>query len=223
MTHDILGNIASPASKAPEVIKGALGYFGLQDWWLSTFSQQERLHIQARFQPLGSPANSLTQGDIRYSSGTAAGLLSALAGWFTKENDRALAYRLLQKAEELCIAATDILDAHFVYNAKISLYYRDRSDPLSLATALDACRQQIAIAEEAARAFRAESGHSQLPSHRGYEQLSIVLERRGEFRETIALCNQAEQQGWAGDWPKRVDRCRKRAERRGGDSDGEAF
>ena len=31
--------------KKPQV-KGEIGYFGLQDWWLSTFTQEERNHIE---------------------------------------------------------------------------------------------------------------------------------------------------------------------------------
>lgn len=35
-------------------IKGEIGYFGLQDWWLSSFTQVERDHIEDVFHPMGS-------------------------------------------------------------------------------------------------------------------------------------------------------------------------
>ena len=55
-------------------IKGSIGYFGLQDWWLSAFSDEERRYIQEKFRPLGASGDSLTSGDISYTTETAVGL-----------------------------------------------------------------------------------------------------------------------------------------------------
>ena len=191
-------------------IKGNIGYFGLEDWWLSAFSEEERRYIQGKFQPLGSSGDSLTSGEISSTSQTGVGLLHALAGWFAKKDDRSLAYRMLDKAEELSKTEACVLDVHFLYGAKISLYNKDRDNPACIEKAIDACKQQIALADKAAREFREEYKDSPLPGHKGYQQLAIILEKQMNFDQAITLCSQAEKQGWAGDWVKRIERCKKK-------------
>lgn len=197
----------------PKKTKGLIGYFGLESWWHSEFSEDERRHIAATFQPLGSSGDSLTSGDISYTSQTAVGVLHNLAGWFSKEIDRPIAHKILKKAEELSETEGSVLDAHFLYGQKLGIYYKDRDIPGYLEKAIEACNQQIALAEKAAKAFRTEYTDSPLPSHKGYQQLAIILEKQGKFDETVELCRNAEKQGWAGDWAKRIERCRKKADK----------
>lgn len=197
-------------SKSPQRIQGSIGYFGLEEWWLSTFSDEERRHIEATFQPLGDSGNSLTSGAISYTSQTAVGLLHSLAGWFTKEQDRVIARKMLDKAEDLAKNGARVLDLHFLYGQEVSIYYKDRDKPAYLDKAVRACRQQIALAPQAAEAFKAEYGDSQQPSHKGYEQLTIILEKQGKLQETIELSAQAQAQGWSGDWSGRIERCKRK-------------
>jgi tetratricopeptide (TPR) repeat protein len=199
--------------KGKTKIKGSIGYFGLADWWLSAFSDQERQYILNKFQPLGSSGNSLTCGEITYTSETAIGLLSALAGWFSSTDDRPIAHKILEKAEELSHSGAQILDVHFLYHEMIGIYYKDRENPKCMEKAVYACRQQIGLAPQAATAFMSTYKKSPLPSHTGYEQLAIILEREGRYREAIDLCEQAAKQGWAGSWRQRIERCEKRMEK----------
>lgn len=192
-------------------IKGLIGYFGLESWWLSEFSDDERRHITETFKPLGSSGDSLTSGNISSTSQTAVGLLQNSAGWFLKEKDRPIAYKLLEKAEEIAEREGSVLDVHFLYGQKLAIYYKDRETPGSLEKAIEACKQQIGLAEKAAKAFRKEYKDSPLPIHKGYQQLSIILEKQGKFDEAIELSRKADKQGWAGDWEKRIERCRKKA------------
>jgi hypothetical protein len=201
------------SGKSSERAYGLIGYFGLTDWWLTAFNEDERRYIQTKFQPLGSSGDSLTSGVISYSTDTATGLLGSLAGWFRKPEERPIAHRILDKAIELSTGAP-VLDLHFLYQQLIETYYKDRDKPQYLDKAIAACRQQIALASDAARAFEAEYADSPLPAHRGYEQLAIILEKQGHFEEVIALVREAEAQGWAGDWAGRLKRCAKKLRHR---------
>ena len=192
-------------------IQGALGYFGLADWWLSAFSDDERRHILATFQPLGMSSDSLVAGEIESISQTAIGLLSALASWFTGPNDRPIAYKILEKGIDLSKSGGPILDVHFLYSQAIKTYYRDRDKPAYMQKAIDACMQQIKIAPQAAKAFRAEYPRDDfLPDHKGFEQLAIIFEKQMRLKEAIALCQEADSQEWAGDWDRRIERYRKK-------------
>lgn len=196
-----------------ENIKGTIGYFNLSDWWLSEFTVKERAYIQDRFQPLGFSGNSLTEGNITSTSQTAIGLLSGLSGWFSKKEDRYIAYKLIAKAEELISNKSRILDIHFLYSTKVEFLYKDRdSVPQGLEKAIEACQQQIDYSNKAAIAFKKQHNDS-LPSHKGYQQLVIIKEKQKNFLEAINLSEKALKQGWAGDWEKRIERCKKKQQK----------
>lgn len=197
--------------KSQEKIGGEIAYYNLTDWWLKTFSKQEQDYIVKTFQPLGGSGIDLIKGEIQYSSGSAVSLLSNLAGWFKNDKDREIGYKLLDKAEKLIADNTDTLSIHFFYQNKLEFYYRFREiDQESLNIAIEACKKQIELSPSAILAFKKEYEHEKLPMHTGYEQLDIILEKQSKFNEVIALCEKAKNQGWGGDWDKRIERCMKK-------------
>jgi len=201
--------------KESKQIKGSIGYLGLSDWWLSDFSESEREYIVRTFQPLGSNGESLIKGDISYTSETPIGLLSSLAGWFNKKDDRTIANRMIKKAEEMINDSTNVLDIHFIYQSKLETYYKNRDNDLdALEKAIEACKQQIEIAPKAKVAFQKEYKVSPLPSHKGFEQLAIIEEKRKNYEIAIEISKEALEQGWAGDWEKRIERCLKRLDKK---------
>jgi len=201
--------------KEPKQIKGSIGYLGLSDWWLSDFSEPEREYIVKKFQPLGSCGESLIKGDISYTTETPIGLLSALAGWFNKKDDRTIAYRMIKKAEEMINGSSDILDIHFLYQSKLETYYRNRdNDPDAIEKAIGACKQQMAISPRAKVAFKKEYKDSPLPGHKGFKQLVKIEEKQKNFETAIKIGKEALKQGWSGDWEKRIERCLKKLDKK---------
>lgn len=201
--------------KKPQV-KGDIGYYKLQDWWFSAFSQEERDHIEDIFHPMGSDPNSkpLTEGEISWSSGTATQLLHSLAGWFNNPRDREIAKKIIDKANELAVNEPDILDRHFTLQQTMEIYYREReTSPEALQRAIQACKDQIALAPQAAQQFLKEYPEQSLPAHAGYSQLRIILEKQGKFDEAIELCEQALKQGWAGNWDKQIETLNKKKQK----------
>jgi len=197
--------------KTKSSIKGEIGYLGLSEWWLSEFSEEERGYIVKTFQPLGSSGECLIKGEISSMSQTAISLLSSLAGWFRDEQHRIIAYKMLKKAEEMLEQAKDVLDIHFFWSTKIEIYYRHRdNDSNALSEAVKACIKQIEIADKAIKAFKKEYRGNPLPTHKGYEQLAIIKEKDKDFNSAIELATKALQQGWGGDWQKRIERCTKK-------------
>lgn len=154
--------------KAGAEIAGDIGHFGLGDWWLSTFTEAERTHIEETCRPLGmSRSRPLTQGEIGVTTQTASGLLWGLASWFQSPQDRHIARRLVAKAEET--AGSNVLDRHFSYQATIQTFYPDRdTDPEALPAALSACEKQIELAPRAASAFKRKWPDDPLPAHGGF-------------------------------------------------------
>jgi len=181
-------------STTPSEGEGLIGYYNLTDWWLSTFTAEERNEIQAR------PGST---------TGRAESSLMSLGIEFIQSKDFGIAERLIAKATE--VGGASILDRHFHYQQMAQAYYRHRNDdPEALALAIDACEKQILLGPEAAKTFLAEDPEDYLPTHHGFQQLAIIREREKDYGEAIRLCREAMAQGWGGDWEKRIVRCENR-------------
>jgi tetratricopeptide (TPR) repeat protein len=195
-------------------MQGQIGYYGLEEWWFRVFTEDERNYMKTKFRSRGEQGVSLEVGDISFTSQSSVSFLHNLASWFTKENERHLAYQLIEKAEEhIQENEFPVLDRHFLFQQKIVTHYKDREKPGNLKKAVEACYQQITLSEEAATAFRKEYGDGQLPAHKGYQQLAIILDKQGEYDEAIEICQRAIQQGWSGDWENRIKRYMKKCDK----------
>ncbi len=125
-----------------------------------------------------------------------------------------------------------ILDRHFELTEQLRNTYTP-SNAKAVEKGIVICREMIKIAEQAKAAFEEQQRNQAkvakemgwerpkqqgLPLHLGYKQLAIILEKRGEFEEAIAVARQARAQGWNGDWEKRIARCEARIAKRNGNA-----
>lgn len=184
-------------------------YYGLTDWWLSDLSKNERSKIESTFQPLGISGSIITSGTTLYNSQHVVSFLGNLAGWFNTPENRNIAKKILTKGASLASSGTPI-DQHFLFQKMIEVYYKDRSGPTQLQAAIAACEHQISIAPKVAKAFRIKYKDLPLPSHKGYEQLVIILEKSAHIQEAIDLCRKAKLQGWSGSWDQRIEKYEKK-------------
>jgi hypothetical protein len=195
-----------------EKVGGVIAYYDLQDWWLNSFTSQEREYIIRKFQPLGTEkSNGLISGSVSWCSQSVISFLQNLSGWFNNRQDRELAMKILNKAEELSMLHIEnatgnltkeevelILDKHFLYHQIIKTYYPERNSKSgALEKAIEACLKQIALAPLAAKAFRKKWKGNELPAHTGYNQLVIILKKLHKLEEATALYEEASKAGWA--------------------------
>ena len=189
-------------------------------WWQSEFTAAEQNYILAKYQPLVLGAavegEGLDLNRIVLPDGSLGliGSLAALSTWFISGDDMPLARRILAKSVERQESETgSVLDRHYIYYHMIRVYYRVRSrDKNALALAIQACESQIALAPHVIRE-RPKEWSEILPEHPGFQQLVIILERNKDYDGAIRLSEEALRQGWAGDWGKRIARCRQRSAR----------
>lgn len=219
-------------------VGGLIGALGLSDWWFS-LTDQERATIRMacdpenRFLVRGSPNMQHLKRPLN--------VLTGIANLLNRPATRELARKILVAAEQF-VGGAPVLDRHFFYQVVIEANYPDRErDPGALAKAIWACEQQIALAPLAAEEFRHWPRHHleqlrqafgdayvkswaeehkeelereyPLPVHVGYTQLAIILEKQGRYEDAIRLCEQAMQQGWAGEWERRIARLRRKQKR----------
>ncbi|CAD6876115.1 hypothetical protein [Methylomonas fluvii] len=77
---------------------GLIGYLGLQEWWLSEFTEAERDHIEKN--GFGKP--TLTHGVIQASSHTPHSLIMAMTSfWQPTAEDERLIVKLIIKAHQI--------------------------------------------------------------------------------------------------------------------------
>lgn len=109
-------------------------------------------------------------------------------------------------------SSANCLDKHFHYQEQIQAFYARRDeDSKYLEMAIEACKKQIAMSKDAACAFLHDNPpFERLPSHVGYKQLCIILNKQGKYSEEINLAEKAKNEGWAGDWDNRIERSRKK-------------
>lgn len=194
-------------------IEGSIAYYQLQDWWFQEFTEQERKTIEDLYKPMwvNKDEKSLTEGKVLGSSQSVMMFLVVLSGWFNNPLNRSLANRIISKANQLAQDGKgDILDKHFLYSEMVSVFYPQRQQKDNLNKTIEACKKQISLTSKAAKAFKGKYPKQELPSHKGYEQLVIILDKQGNQKEAIVLCEQAKEQGWAGDWDKRINRYRQK-------------
>ena len=91
-----------------EEVKGLIGFYGLSDWWLSTFTEAEKEYIDNKFQPMvmtigsdESNCHMLTQDDITLSDRDTSGFLTGLMTWFRLKKDASIFERIHNKVVEL--------------------------------------------------------------------------------------------------------------------------
>ncbi len=75
-------------------VDGLLAYYGLQEWWFSSFSDNEREYIDNRYQPMGFQLHSLTKGIISETNISAPEFLNGLKTWFSNTSDPTICERI---------------------------------------------------------------------------------------------------------------------------------
>ena len=202
-------------------VKGYLGYYDLEEWWNSTFTDEEKEYIIKTYKPMGASIGGeikilgevLIKGDIEFTSQSKIFFLVLLSSWFSSSNSVGTGLKIIEKVERLTIenGNNDPLDEHFAYGAMIEIYYKLRDSEKSyFEKAVDACKSQIRISLKSKEAFLKENKGSPLPRTIGFKQLAIIYEKSKEYDSAIETCKIALEQGWAGDWEKRIERCESR-------------
>lgn len=202
-----------------EKVKGEIGYFGLSDWWFSTFTQEERRFINSTYTIWGSEKTEpLTKGELLDTSQTPADVLAGMIGTLADKPEYLhLVDSIISKAESATQGQREVLGLHFAYQTAIKVAYRLRDkNPRAIETAIRMCEKQIKLAPNAAKQFKRENPTEGLPAHVGYTQLVIILEKQKDYLTAIRLAKQAKEQGWNDDWDKRIARCEERLSKQKG-------
>jgi hypothetical protein len=193
-------------------VQGLIDFYSLREWWLASFTPDERQYIDSQYLPMGAPPRTLTQGKVNSRRQPAPEFLSNLNSWFRSPQDASIAERIHRKLCELAreqpIAGPGYYDGrHF------TTYVRDVED-LKRAGRLDEVEQLLFHLVDAAEAYGRAHNFGTAPWY--YEQLAIVYRKQKAYsREVLILKRYASQQHAPGVGPAklaaRLDKARKLA------------
>jgi hypothetical protein len=176
----------------------------LTQWWLTKFSEEERVHIETKL--IGfvaySFANTLAKYDKESSHEGTFRSLSFLSMHFERKDRVPLGLKILEKAKDF---EASVIDWHFYYSHYIELRYKQRDDdPRALDDVIEACQKMIALSPDVISAWQQEDlerrvrsvemwGKDEtgnplgLPGHKGYKQLIIIRKKQKDVAEAKRL------------------------------------
>lgn len=172
--------------------------YNLSAWFDATFDNSEKKILLSC--PIFQPGAFLHD--------CAAYDLADSLQWYNKKENTALCLKVCTEILELLrvTPSIDVLNLHFIYLNLINTLYKQREIETALKMCVVICNDSIAIAPQAAEAFRSQAPY--LPTHVGFTQLAIIEKKNKNYARVVELCEIAKAQGWAGDWDKRINEAR---------------
>lgn len=208
-----------------------LDKFHLKEWWLRSLTAGQRDQISRDYKPMGYPSSeNYLYADIsgkQYGETGKCCFLDVLA-CVAKDEAKEIIWGKTEQVvnEALSLPSKNYIDIHLALTGLIKHHYRLRDNQDHYLKAKDLCLLQISISKHAAEAFSKPPkplgmslkkleeilGHKpvgydtpqMLPSHIGYKQLAIILEKEGDLKGAIKLSKQALEQGWTDDYEMRI-------------------
>jgi tetratricopeptide (TPR) repeat protein len=206
-----------------EDIKGYIAYWNLSEWWMSEFTQKERIYMNKKYLPIplggeiieGLLAEVEIENNLQANEkGNPASFLINLSWYFNTIKDGNIALRIVYTAEEYLDESMNRMDLHFMYLQLIKVYYRNRHNPEALRRFIYNSNKSIEIAPLVLEYFIEDTfinclpGNHFIPNHPVYKQFAIFREKEKNYNEAIEICSKALKEGWPGDWEKRIERCK---------------
>jgi hypothetical protein len=191
-------------------VGGIIAFYGLQEWWFSSFSNDEREYIDSRYQPMGVSPHILTRGKIYDLQQPAPEFLNGLSTWFRNNNDSSIAERIHRKLTELGKEYPIVKPGYFdgrhytTYISDIEVIKKNDKD-----TELELLLIELVKATEAESA---EKDWGVAPAY--YNKLAILYRRQKEYLKEVSILERfAKQKHAPGVMPaKLLDRLKKAKE-----------
>lgn len=181
-----------PTPPSTSVLDRLMARHGLTNWWLATFTQQERAYVNEQLSPY------YKDGVVRTAHPgerlRVAPFLDSMAQVFKAKKDAHIGTRLLDRARQE--PALQASDEHFLLAHYIEVRYKQRTeDPQAIADVKAACERMIAIVDDVVREQKREYG-TVPPVHPGFDRLLILAGKDKDRTELDRLEKLLFQKWW---------------------------
>ena len=189
-------------------VEGFIAYYNLQEWWFATFAEKERKYIDDRYQPMGLPPHTLTQG-VRTSSKPITQFLNELSIWFRTNKDASIAERIHKKVDELG-CSNPIVKPGYYNGHHFTTYVSDVTALKKQGELAEAVKLLLELIT-ATEAENAAAGTGLAPWY--YEELAKIYRKQKDYAKEVAILERYASQKYApGSKPlellERIDKAR---------------
>ena len=175
---------------------GLIQFYKLSDWYTSLSPEQQSKVKYYYSLGMNTDPKNVDTGNIS-STSTSQKFLYPIGMNATSHKDYKIAETVLLKALE--VPDSNPMDLHFVYNALIDLYYKQRDDrPDAINFCIDFClldinsiEQFIALWHQQVKSLGIPDDKIETPRIPSFERLSIIYDKQGRFLEAIEICKKA--------------------------------
>lgn len=164
-------------------IQGLISFYNLQEWWLSTFTPEEREYIDNSYQPMGASPHTLTQGTEINREQPAPEFLNGLNTWFRNSKDLSIAERIHNKLIEL--ANENPINEPGYYNGRhFTTYVRD-FEILKRSGEFSKLEELLLELVKATEDENAINGMGVAPAY--YSELAILYRKQKEYSKEVSI------------------------------------
>lgn len=173
------------AKKENQPIEGYIGFYGLVDWWLTEFTEEERRYMVGRFKPWEGEETSekLIKGRIINLDLPVEMFLNNLAMWFKSTQDTSIAERIYKKMDEL--GTLHPVDKPGNYQGRHYTTYVNEVKELKRAKSVHEEERLLWGLVEAVEAQAKVDGYTLGPFY--YEELADIYRKRGDYSKEIDI------------------------------------
>jgi hypothetical protein len=171
-------------------VEGLIAFYKLQEWWFSSFTENQREYIDSRYQPMGALPHSLTQGKIFERNQPAPEFLNGLNTWFRSKNDSYIAERVHIKLIELAEEHPIVKPGYF-NGRHYTTYVRDFQALKILGKVIEL--ENLLI--ELVKATESETAVDRIgvaPAY--YRELAILYRKQKDYSKEISILERFAQQ-----------------------------
>ena len=164
-------------------VEGIIAFYGLQEWWFSSFTNDERAYIDSCYQPMGASPHTLIQGTILERKQPAPEFLNGLNNWFSSSKDLTIAERVHQKLTELA-KEHPIVKPGYYDGRHFTTYVRDFESLKKSGKFIEL--ENLLL--ELVRATEAESAVNNMgvaPAY--YSELALLYRKQKEYSKEISI------------------------------------
>jgi hypothetical protein len=158
-------------------VGGLISFYGLTDWWLTEFTEEERQYICNRYHD-----DALTRGKIT-SNLPVTSFLNGLYSWFRSKQDLHIARRIFDKMDELGREHPLVRPGY--YQGRHFSTYVPRVEDLKRSGRLDEAESLLIELVNATEAESKAEGCGVGPWY--YEELAKIYRRRKDYAKEIAI------------------------------------
>lgn len=168
--------------------KGYVKYFGIENIWLNTLSENQRNQIKTEYaKGVGTDPRSIDEKNIVSTTQTKSSFLMMLAEYV---DEKETVLYLIDKSIEEAEKSKDVEEKHFVYMRGWRILKQlIKTNPELIEKYIQLLKKDCNIHEEFNKQYK--ENYNVIPRYPAFKELAIIYERTNRLAKAIEISNEA--------------------------------